>query len=93
MGLLEETSSAAEPGPLEEAFRTSSGCQLALKLEGRELPQMSESNEHPEQVSPASWGLLEGRSTDGQGCMDVVVSPLHILPHGDIGASDTWVLA
>lgn len=53
---------------------------------------MSESNEHPEKVSPESWGLVGqqpgGRSTDGQGCTDVVVSPLHIPAHGDIGASD-----
>lgn len=54
---------------------------------------MSESNEHPEQVSLASWGLvgqhLGGRSTGGQASMDVVVSPLHIPPHEDIGPSDT----
>lgn len=76
--MLEEMSPAAELGPQDKAAPTSPGCQLTVKLYGRELPQMSESNEHPEQVSLASWGLvgqhLGGRSTDGQGCMDVVVS-------------------
>lgn len=47
MRFLEEMSPAAEPGPSEEAAQASPGSQLAMKLEGRELPQMSEHIEHP----------------------------------------------
>lgn len=97
MGFLEEMSPAAELGSSEEAAWASPGCQLTMKLEGRELPRMSECNEHPKQVSPASWGLV-GQQLGGQiyrwtrlhGC-GCVPSPHTSL--GGYWCRDTWVLA
>lgn len=102
VGLLEEMNPAAEPEPkpepAEEAAQPSPGCQLTVKLEGRELPQLGESDQRPEWVSPGELGVgagscRGGRPADGQGCVEVVAAPLHAPPCGDIGASDTRLLA
>lgn len=42
-------------------------------------------------IGPGSGGV--GRPADGWDCVDVVVALLCAPPRGDIGASDTWVLA
>lgn len=90
VGLLEEMNPAAEPEPAEEAAQPSPGCQLTVKLEGRELPQLGESDQRPEWISPGELGVgagsgRGGRPADGQGCVEVVAAPLHAPPWGDIG--------
>ena len=98
VGLLEEMSPAAEPRLVEEAAQPGPGCRLAVRPEGRELPQLGETDQRPEWVSPGELGVgagsgVGGRPADGRRCVDVVVAPLHVPPRGDIGAGDTWVLA